>query len=159
MEIVRQVYTLFVEKGWSLSVAESCTGGLLSHYLTLLPGASKYFRAGVVAYSTDMKRAILGIHQGVIDTYGVVSEQVAGAMAERIREITGTDYSISTTGNLGPDVLEGKERGLVYVGISGVRGYRVEELHLTGGRDKNKEDTVMRALALLLGFIKEGMCK
>jgi len=150
-ERVKKIHELFISKGWTLSVAESCTGGLLGHMLTFLPGASRYFKGGVIVYSTDMKHSILSISMDIIEKHGVVSEETACIMAEKIREITGTDYSIATTGNLGPDVLEGKERGLVYVCVSSRSGnVIIKELHLKGDRVKNKQDTVDMAIKLLI---------
>jgi len=152
---IKKIHELFISKGWTLSVAESCTGGLLSHMLTILPGASKYFRGGVVAYSTDIKQSILNIPPDVIERHGVVSEETACMMAEKIREITWSDYSIATTGNLGPDVLEGKEKGLVYVCVSSRSGNVVmRELHLKGDRVKNKQDTVDMVIKLLIDTIE-----
>jgi len=110
LEVIKMVHEVFKKRGLTLSVAESCTGGLISHYITILPGASNFFEAGVVAYSAEAKKKILGISPEVISKHGVVSEKTAKEMAEKVRSLTGTDYSLSTTGNLGPDVLEGKAK-------------------------------------------------
>jgi len=148
--IIKRVFEFFNNKGLTLSVAESCTGGLLSHYLTYLPGSSNFFTAGIVSYSESAKINILGVSPETIARYGVVSGRTAEEMAERIRLITGSDYSISTTGNLGPDVLEGKERGLIYIGVSREGGVVSRELRLDGERNRNKEDACHRALEFLL---------
>jgi|WetSurMetagenome_2_1015567.scaffolds.fasta_scaffold522528_2 PncC family amidohydrolase len=150
LDIVRRAHDLFIEKGLTLSVAESCTGGLISHLLTLLPGASAFFRAGVVSYSEEMKKKILGVSSDVISAYGVVSEQTAREMAEKVRALTATDFSVSTTGNLGPDVLEGKEMGLVYIGISKTGRTFSKELRLKGNRGQNKETAALEALVFLI---------
>jgi len=149
LNIILDVHRLFTEKGLKLSVAESCTGGLISHYLTWLPGASRFFEAGVVTYSVLAKEKILGISQDTIASFGVVSGETVKEMAEKIRLITRTDYAVSTTGNLGPDLLEGKERGLVYVGISWEGKTIVKELRLKGERASNKEEATLSALRFL----------
>ena len=150
LEVVHRAHKLFIERGLTLSVAESCTGGLLSHLLTLLPGASAFFKAGVVSYSEDMKMKILGVSSDVILSYGVVSEQTAREMAEKVRGLTATDFSVSTTGNLGPDVLEGKDKGLVYIAVCKEGRTFAKELRLKGNREQNKEEAALEALSLLI---------
>ncbi len=150
LKIIRDVHELFTGKGLKLSVAESCTGGLISHYLTWLPGASRFFEAGVVTYSVSSKENILGVSSETISSYGVVSRETAKEMAEKIRLLTGTDYALSTTGNLGPDILEGKERGLVYAGISKEGKTIIKELRLKGTRIKNREDAALLSLKFLM---------
>ena len=149
LNIIQEIHQLFTEKGLKLSVAESCTGGLISHYLTWLPGSSRFFEAGAVAYSILSKEKLLGISPETIVSYGVVSRETAEEMAEKMRLITGTDYGLSTTGNLGPDLLEGKERGLVYIGISKEGKTIVKELRLKGARTQNKEAAALSALRLI----------
>jgi PncC family amidohydrolase len=141
------------EKRLTLSIAESCTAGLISHYLTILPGASSIFAAGVVAYSVDAKKRILGIPQKVLDDHGIVSEETAKQMAERVRTLTRTDVSVSTTGNLGPDALEHKPKGLVYVAVSTKKGTVAKRLMLKGTRGQIKEKAVLSALAFLSEII------
>jgi PncC family amidohydrolase len=147
---MQKVHELFKKKGLSLSVAESCTGGLISHYITVLPGASTFFEAGVVSYSAEMKKEILGVSSAIISKYGAVSEETAREMAEKIRTLTRTDFSVSTTGNLGPDVLEGKEKGLVYIAVSKEGMTFSKELRLTGNREENKEEAALEALRFLV---------
>ncbi len=149
-EVVRRVHEHFKEHGLTLSVAESCTGGLICHCLTELAGASTFFYAGVVSYSVEAKKVILGVSESTISQWGVVSEQTACEMAWRVRLIAKTDYAVSSTGNLGPDVLDGKERGLVYVAVSAEKGVFSQELHLSGDRKTNKEAASLAALRLLL---------
>ncbi len=150
VNIVGDVHKLFREKGLTLSVAESCTGGLVSHYMTMLPGASAFFQAGVVTYSNASKIIILGLASGTIETYGVVSDTAAREMAERTRALLNTDYALATTGNLGPDVLEGKEKGLVYIAVSTLGKTVAKELRLAGDRESNKEQAALWAVKFLL---------
>jgi PncC family amidohydrolase len=153
--VIEQVHEIFKERGLTLSVAESCTGGLISHYITVLPGASSFFEAGVVTYSAEAKKKILGISPSTIKKYGVVSENTAGEMAENVRSLTGTDYALSTTGNLGPDVLEGKEKGLIYIAVSKTGQTISKKLRLTGDREENKEAASLSALNLLIEVLEK----
>jgi len=153
LDVIKRVHEIFKKRGLTLSVAESCTGGLISHYITALPGASNFFEAGVVTYSAATKREILGISASTIENYGVISESTAKEMAEKVRSLTGTDYSLSTTGNLGPEVLEGKEKGLIYIVVSKTGSTISKELRLTGDREENKEAASLSALKLLLEML------
>jgi len=155
LKIIREVHELLTEKGLRLSVAESCTGGLISHCLTWFPGSSRFFDSGVVTYSAASKENILGISSETIATHGVVSPETAKEMAEKVRLLTGTDYALSTTGNLGPDMLEGKEKGLVYIGMS-KEGKTINiELRLEGDRIQNREAAALSALRLLRTELSE----
>jgi PncC family amidohydrolase len=152
--VIERVHEIFKEKGLTLSVAESCTGGLVTHLITFLPGASKFFEAGVVSYSAEAKREILGVSSDIISLYGVVSDQTAREMAEKVRALTGTDFALSTTGNLGPDVLEGKEKGLIYTAVSKKGKTFSRELRLTGDREENKEEAALSALKFLIETVE-----
>ena len=150
LQVIQRVHKLFRKIGSTLSVAESCTGGLISHYLTSLAGASDFFEAAVVTYSAEAKKKILGIPSEIISKYGVVSEETAREMAKKMRALTKTDFSISTTGNMGPDVLEGKEKGLVYIAVSKEGETLSREIRLKGNREENKEEAAMVALKFLI---------
>jgi len=154
LDIVSRVHQTLIKKGLTISVAESCTGGLLSHLLTKLPGSSSFFEAGIVSYSRKSKEEILGVSRQNITRLGVVSETIAKEMAGKIRVLTKTDFSIATTGNLGPSVLEGKDKGLIYIAVSSNHGIVARELRLGGGREANKEEAARRSLELLLEVIK-----
>ena len=152
--IIRKVHEIFKKKGLKLSVAESCTGGLVSHYITLLPGASTFFEAGVVTYSAESKKKILGLQSKTIASHGVISKETAKEMAERMRLLTKTGCAVSTTGNLGPDVLEGKDVGLVYTAVSMGGKTFVRELRLNGKREEIKERAAVSALEFLIEAIE-----
>ncbi len=154
LQVMQKVHDLFKKKGLTLSVAESCTGGLISHYITALPGASTFFEAGVVSYSAEAKMKILEVSSDTIAQYGVVSVEIAREMADKIRALTKTDFSLSTTGNLGPDVLEGKEKGLVYLAVSKEGGTFSKELRLKGNREENKEEASLSALQFLIEIVE-----
>ncbi len=150
LAVIQKVHELFKGRQLTLSLAESCTGGLISHYLTTLPGASDFFEAGLVTYSVGIKKRILGISAETIAHYGVVSEETAREMAEKVRMLTGTYCALSTTGNLGPGTLEGKERGLVYIAASKEGKTSAKELRLTEDRALNKKKASVSALEFLI---------
>jgi nicotinamide-nucleotide amidase len=156
LKIVRHINRIFRKKGLTLSVAESCTGGLISHYLTAVPGASLFFEAGAVTYSAAAKKKLLGISQTVLTTHGMVSEANARLMAEKVRRLTRTDVALSTTGNLGPDILENKQKGLVYIAVSTGRGTVAREYLFKGTRGQIKEKASLSALAFLAEVIGNG---
>ena len=147
--------SLLSERGLTLSLAESCTGGLIAHAITSIPGALKVFHSGVVAYSADSKAGILGIDENIIKISGVISGETAKAMAENIRLKTGTDMSLSVTGNLGPDALEGKDVGLVYFAVSSGREIIAMERRFHGDRYHNKYNAAMEGINLLIKIISE----
>lgn len=149
-----KVRGLFVRRGLSLSVAESCTGGFLSSALTDVPGASGYFTLGVVAYSAGVKQKVLGVLPATIEAHGVVSEATAREMAEGVRKLAGTDFSLSTTGNLGPEAIEGKQRGLLYIAASRREKTAARQLRLKGDREANKKEAVLSALGLLMELVE-----
>ncbi len=153
MKQARILYDLLRRYGATVSTAESCTGGFLSYCITLIPGASGVFRGGIVAYSAELKRGLLGVESGLIRDKGVVSPETALRMAEQVRILCGSDYSISTTGNLGPGALEGGEAGLVYMAACSSDESASGELHLKGTREQNREEAALGALKLITGLI------
>ncbi|WP_297212268.1 MULTISPECIES: CinA family protein [Thermodesulfovibrio] len=141
-----------IEIGKTFSTAESCTGGLIASSITDIPGASKVFLGGMVVYATEMKLRLLGVAREVFD-YGVISSQMAEEMALKIRLLTGSDYSIATTGNLGPDVMEGKPKGLIYIAIATPEKVYIKELNLQGDRLSNKIKATEEALKLFVELL------
>ncbi len=113
------VAQLLVGKGATLSVAESCTGGYIASLFTSMAGASDYFEGGVTSYSNSVKEKILGVKRETLERFGAVSEEVAREMAQGVRRITGSDYSIATTGIAGPTgAVEGKPVGTVCMAVA-----------------------------------------
>jgi len=142
---------ILVEKGWTISTAESCTGGLLSHVLTGVSGSSSYFIGGVVAYSNRIKENILGVESKTLAQHGAVSEETALEMAAGIREKFNTDFGLSTTGIAGPTGgTPTKPVGLVWMGISTPAGNQAFEGHFSGGREGIKNSTVKEILTRLI---------
>ena len=97
-----EIHTLFIEQGWTLSAAESCTGGAASSRLTQLPGASQYFLGSVVCYNDDLKSCLLGVPKELLQEKGAVSDEVVRYLAKSILNITGSDFSLAVTGIAGP---------------------------------------------------------
>jgi len=147
------VARLLGEKGATLALAESCTGGLLAKRLTDMPGSSAYFTEGLVTYSNEAKERLLGVPHDLIVEHGAVSEPVARAMAEGARKVSGADYGLSVTGIAGPDGgTEEKPVGLVFVGISDAEDTFAQKLDLTAwarSRDSIRERSTNRAFDLL----------
>jgi len=140
----------FVTKGLTLSVAESCSGGLIAHRLTNVPGCSAYFLGGVVSYSNAAKSGLLGVSEAELAAHGAVSEPMARQMAEGARQRFGADWAVGVTGIAGPSGgTPNKPVGLVYVGIAGPVGTDVVRLDLRGNRLEIKEQTAESALHLL----------
>src|SRR5215210_6336151 len=121
--------------GFSLSVAESCTGGLISQRLTEVPGSSVYFMEGVVSYSNEAKTGSLGVDSELILKHGAVSAEVAEAMAEGVRRRADTDFGLSGTGIAGPGGgTEEKPVGTVFIALAGEVKTEHRKLHLPGDR-------------------------
>lgn len=142
-------------KGLTVSVAESCSGGLLSERLTSAPGSSSYFLGGVVSYSPSVKKEVLHVGEGILDEYGTISSQCAKAMADGVREICGSDVSISITGVAGPDVSEGKAVGTVHIGFS-AKGRKTVSVLLdfsSWGRESIRKKAVVAALVLASCYV------
>ncbi len=139
----------------TISVAESCTGGLLSSKLTDVPGSSLYFERGVVAYSPSSKKQILNVKSETIKKHSAVSAEVASEMAENIKKESGTDYSISITGYAGPSSERGKKPGYAFAALSGPSGTEVFELSFTGPRMEVKEKFTYACLEKLWRKLKK----
>lgn len=146
------------EQGKRLAVAESCTGGLLAQTLTSVPGSSAGFQGGVVCYANEVKTGMLGVPTELLETCGAVSMDSALALAEGVRSRLNTDFGLSVTGVAGPDPVEEKPVGLVYLGLSErgevTRAYRLD---LGGSREKIQIRAVKQALYTLLERLKKGV--
>jgi nicotinamide-nucleotide amidase len=146
---------ILTEKKLTLAVAESCTGGLVTDRITNVPGSSNYFERGVVAYSNESKMNILGVSKDLIEKFGAVSKEVAEAMAEGVRKISGTDIGISTTGIAGPSGgSPNKPVGLVWIGYSDANITIAVNVNFPAPRRIVKERGSQAALNLLWNKIK-----
>ncbi len=138
------------ESGLTLTVAESCTGGLLGARLTERQGSSDYFVGGVISYANEVKMGLLGVPAGMLAQYGAVSEEVAGAMAEGVRAATGSGYALAVSGVAGPDGgTPDKPVGLVFVACGGPRRTKVVRGLYPGDRASVRDYSVSAALHLL----------
>jgi PncC family amidohydrolase len=143
-----------LRRGWTLGVAESCTGGLLGSRITDTPGSSAYFLGGVIAYSNLAKQRLLGVRAESLDRHGAVSRQVALEMAQGIRHALGTDVGISITGIAGPGgAAPGKPVGTTWIGVSGPAGEAVRHYLWKGDRLSNRDLSAEAALTLALSQI------
>ena len=151
LSLSSEVGGALLDHGYTISTAESCTGGLLSHTLTGISGSSAYFVGGVVAYSNQIKELALGVRTGTLIEHGAVSEQTAREMAEGIRNQFTTAVGLSTTGIAGPTGgTPEKPVGLVWMGISTPDATQAFECHFEGDRLTVMHSTVMEILTRLL---------
>ncbi len=146
-----------LESGLTVATAESCTGGLVAHVITEVPGSSGHFRGGIVAYSNEVKSAELGVPADVLRAHGAVSAQVARAMADGVRASLGTDLAVAVTGIAGPDGgTESKPVGLTYIAVAGPHGAEVRRFVWSGTRSANKLASADAALQLLVDAARRG---
>lgn len=149
--IAKNAVLALLEKGLTLSTAESLTAGMVSSAICDVPGASGCFLGGVCAYQDEVKEKWLKVPEAVIQKHSAVSAPCARAMALGAKEKFASDFALSTTGYAGP---AGENVGLVYVGIAHPRGVHVHRLQLSGSRQGIRKMTVQIALHILQKEIK-----
>ena len=150
------VGALLRDRGLTLAIAESCTGGLLGHRITNVPGSSAYFEQGVLVYSNRAKQALLGVPESVLRAHGAVSAQCAEAMARGICAAAGTPCGLAITGIAGPDGgSPGKPVGTVFVGLSFAAETRARRFRFAGDRESVKWQSTQMALDLLRRAVLE----
>ena len=152
----KKIVKKLIKKKLKISIAESCTGGLLSGAITSVNGSSKVFSVGLVAYSNQSKINLLKVSKNIIRKYGAVSEQVCLSMAKNVSKIGKTNMSVSITGIAGPSGgSKIKPVGLVYVGIKKGNRIKVKKyLFKNKGRAYIQKATVNKSLGLILSFLK-----
>ena len=144
-------------RGWTLALGESCTGGLIAHRITEIPGSSEYFLGGVVAYSNPIKESLLNVQPETLEAMGAVSEETAREMARGAREVMRAAVGVSVTGIAGPGgATEGKPVGLTFISVITPDGEWVERHVFEGDRHANKQASAEAALKLLLQVLSEG---
>ncbi|HLI37095.1 MAG TPA: nicotinamide-nucleotide amidohydrolase family protein [Streptosporangiaceae bacterium] len=153
--LARQVIASLRASGQTVATAESLTGGLVAAALTSVPGASAVVRGGIVAYTSDLKAALLGVPASMLGEHGAVHPGVAEAMAAGVRERLGAAYGVATTGVAGPDPADGQPVGTVYIAVSGRGGTVVRGATFGGDRGRIRRLTVECSLSLLLGRLRE----
>jgi PncC family amidohydrolase len=147
MREVHAVARLLKARNWTVAVAESCTGGLLGHLITDVPGSSAYFLGGVIAYADAVKAGVLDVDALLLQRWGAVSPQVAAAMAAGVRSRVGADVGIGITGIAGPTGgTAEKPVGLVYIGLALSGERRVWRHVWPGDRTENKAASAQAAL-------------
>lgn len=159
LKLEENIAEILKEHSLIISVAESCTGGLLSSRLTDISGSSEYIRANFVTYSNESKQALLDVKDETLRIYGAVSEQCAREMSEGLYRKTNADIAISTTGIAGPTgATETKPVGLMYVGITNRYKSIVQEFKLNPKFDRirMKQEFAQCALQMLLDSLSEG---
>lgn len=141
---------LLVSNSASLALAESCTGGFISHLITSVPGSSSYFKGSIIAYSNEVKQKILGVDPVSIEKFGAVSEQVACEMAHGVKDLFGVDYAIATTGIAGPGGgTEEKPTGTVWIAVADNRLVAAEKFVFGNNRERNIMRSSQTALQML----------
>ena len=152
MSLEQEVGKLLCQKGLTLGLVESATGGLISHRISNIPGSSDYYKGSVTAYSNEVKIKVVGVSEATIYQYGAVSPEVAEEMAAGGRKLLAADICLADTGIAGPGgATAGKPVGLFYIGLShGERTYSRKH-NFSGDREQNKQSAAEAAL----GWLKE----
>ena len=146
------------EKKLQVALAESCTGGYVAKRITDVSGASEVFECGICSYSNRIKQELLGVREETLRDFGAVSEETAREMAAGIRRVSGAPIGVSVTGNAGPEPSEGKEVGLVYIGVDSDNFRKVFTLNVNR-KDQDARETIRylassHALSLILKAVQ-----
>ncbi len=153
-DLEQEVGNLLRQKGLTLGIVESATGGLISHLITDIPGSSDYYKGSVTAYSNEVKIKVVGVKADTINKYGAVSYQVAEEMAQGGRKILATDICLADTGIAGPSgATPGKPVGLFYIGLSHQAGTYSQKHYFQGNREQNKRQATEAALGRLKEYL------
>jgi PncC family amidohydrolase len=152
--LAARLKTLAAHRRISIGTAESCTGGLVGHAVTAIPGSSAYYRGGVISYADELKAGLLDVPTDLLRRHGAVSAQVAIAMAEGARARLGCDLAVAVTGVAGPDGgTDAKPVGLTYVATAGAHGSEVRRQVWSGDRAANKVHSAALALEMLIAAL------
>lgn len=155
-ELVKRIGSAMLKAGKTLSTAESCTGGLVGMLLTSVPGSSQWFKGGVIAYSNAVKTDILNVPFSVIEEDGAVSKKTVLAMAAGVRELIGTDLSVSISGIAGPGGgTTDKPVGTVWMAVRGEKSVSAEMKRFAGKRDVVRRRAADYLLAKLYTFLEK----
>ena len=154
LPIAREAITALKDHGLTVCTCESLTGGLICATLVDVPGASKVVRGGLITYQTDTKPLLAGVDAALIEEKGVVSAEVAAAMAEGARNRLHADIAVSATGMASPGEPDEPPAGTVFVGVVSEKGMRVIPLKLSGSRAEIRQATVNAAIEAIVAEIK-----
>ena len=154
MSLEQDIGNLLRQKGLTLGVVESASGGLVSHRISNIPGSSDYFKGAVTAYSNEVKSKVVGVSEDTINQYGAVSPQVAEEMAEGGKKILGADICLADTGIAGPSgATPEKPVGLFYIGLSHGESTYSQKHVFPGDREQNKQSAAEAALSWLKDYL------
>lgn len=154
---VEPLVDVLINRGQTLAVAESLTGGLLAASIVNVPGVSKIFRGGLVVYATDLKAKLAGVDADLLARKGPVDPEVAAALARGAAVTCEADWGLGTTGVAGPDPQDGVSPGTVFLGVAGPHGFaEVRGLRLRGDRASIRAQAVSAALGLLAEALLKG---
>ena len=148
------IHQQFLKKGFTLSLAESCTGGMVQEIITSFPGSSKYFLGGIVSYSNKAKMNILKVQETTLNKYGAVSEETAIEMVQGVKKIFKSDFAASITGIAGPDggSFE-KPVGTVYIAVSNDEDILIKKFNFSGNRKRIREMSTENVFFMLIDLI------
>ena len=155
LELARRVGRILKSKGLSLACAESCSGGLLSHFITNIPGSSRYFKGAIICYSLESKSKLLGINARILSQKGAVSREVALLLAQNVRKVFSSDIGLSITGVAGPSRDQNQNPvGTVFIGISVKNKTQSFNFRFKGSRLSIKKKASIEALRILIRLIQ-----
>jgi len=146
---------LFREYGRTLGSVESVTGGLFASTITSTSGASHFYKGGFVTYATEEKNRVLGIPYNELDEHGVCSQETAASMSGHAKSLLNVDYCVAFTGNAGPDVMEDRPVGEIFISVSAYTETRVYKYNFEGTRKEIQEKAVETSFEILAELIKE----
>ena len=150
-----QIGEILTRRGLTLAAAESCTGGLVSHRLTNVPGSSVYFLGGIVAYANQAKMDLLGVKESTLASHGAVSEATVLEMASGVRRALGADIGVATSGIAGPGgATPSKPVGLVWIALSAGDASEARSYIFSGDRLAVKEQSAQAALELVMEYLE-----
>lgn len=150
-----EVADLLIRHNKTISTAESCTGGRIAALLTEKEGSSKFYEGSVVSYSNEAKADVLGVDKDIIEKVGVISKEVVEQMAANVRKLLNTDYAVATSGILGPDPVEGKPAGTVWIAAASEHKVVSEKYVFRYNRERNNEAAIKFALNTVRKLIVE----
>jgi len=152
---IQLLHKKLIQKKLTVSVAESCTGGLLAHNFTKLANSSKYFQMGLITYSNEAKIKILKVNKNIIKKYGAVSKECCKSMVQNLSKISKSKINISITGIAGPGgALKNKPVGLVYIGIKKGKTITIKENKFKSkNRNSIQKSTVLKVIKIILKLI------
>ncbi len=154
MSLEEEIGSILKQKGLTLGIVESATGGLLSHRITNIAGSSEYYKGSVTAYSNQVKIGVVGVREDTLNQYGAVSPEVAEEMALGGRKILGADICLADTGIAGPGGASAeKPVGLFYIGLSHGESTFSREHNFQGNREQNKQSAAEAALQWLKEYL------